>query len=250
MATIRRLPSGKWNVQIRRDGKQISSSTHATQEVATAWASNEERVLNQEHPMFIDAGYAYCHEVLEGKPSQGLALSRIDRICQHSAMKGTVDTITMQDINSFKKARLAKVAETTCRDELMMIRRVYRWYISEHFAETGKMLENPCEMLKLPSPSKPRDKVITRVELALLLRAMTPEMAVIVELAYETAMRRSEILKLTPDDLFLEQRFLRVVDGKEGSRDVPLTKRAVELLRGAVRSTDAPFRTYAPSGGL
>lgn len=51
---------------------------------------------------------------------------------------------------------------------------------------------------------------------------------------YETAIRRGELLKLTPGDLNLEERFLCVVDGKEGSRDVPLTRRAVELLEGLV----------------
>ncbi len=63
---------------------------------------------------------------------------------------------------------------------------------------------------------------------------MSPQMAVVVELAHETAMRRGEILKLRPCDLFLERRFLGVVDGKEGPRDVPLTGRAVKLLEWAV----------------
>lgn len=233
MATIRRLPSGKWNAQVRRGGKLITSSTHHSQEAAKSWADNEERLLNQEHPLFIDAGYAYCHTVLKGKPSQCLALNRIDRICQHKTMRKTMDTLTLQDINAFKQARLAKVAKTTCRDELMMIRRVYRWYVSEHFSETSNRLENPCDMLTLPKAGKPRDRVVTRDELALLLSAMTPQMAVVVELAYETAMRRGELLKLTPRDLHLSEHFLRVVDGKEGSRDVPLTRRAVELLQGA-----------------
>lgn len=42
-------------------------------------------------------------------------------------------------------------------------------------------------------------------------------------------MRRGELLKLTPGGLNLEEQFLRVVDGKEGARDVPLAGRAVEL---------------------
>jgi integrase len=112
----------------------------------------------------------------------------------------------------------------------MMIRRIFTWYIRELRAECGMEMNNPCEYLVLPKARKTRDKVISRAELKLLLENMTPEMAVVVELAFETAMRRSEILKLTSDDLFLEDRFLRVVDGKEGSRDVPLTRRAVSLL--------------------
>ena len=73
-----------------------------------------------------------------------------------------------------------------------------------------------------------------RKELELFLTAMSPRMAVIVAFAYETAMGRGEILKLTVRDLHLEQRFLRVVDGKEGFRDLPLTRRAVQLLEGVL----------------
>ena len=40
---------------------------------------------------------------------------------------------------------------------------------------------------------------------------------VIVELAFEKAMRRSEILKLTSQDIFSKQRFLGVVDGISGA---------------------------------
>lgn len=48
-------------------------------------------------------------------------------------------------------------------------------------------------------------------------------MAEVVDLAFETAMRRSEVLGLRRNALHLKDRFLRVVEGKEGSRDVPLT---------------------------
>lgn len=44
----------------------------------------------------------------------------------------------------------------------------------------------------------------------------------IVEIGYETAMRRSEIVKLQVKHLHLEQRLLSVVNGKEGDRSVPL----------------------------
>lgn len=234
MATIRKLPSGKWNVQVRCGGKLKASSTHARLEDAQEWATAKEGHLNHRHPLFIDVGHTYCHEVLERKPSQLLAFNRIDRICQHRPMQKTMDKITLQDVNAFKLARLSDVSATTCRDELMMIRRVFQWYIREYYARTGERLDNPCDLLTIPRPNKPRDRVVTRKELALLLGAMSPQMAVIVELAFETAMRRGEILKLRPIDLFLEDQFLRVVDGKEGSRDVPLTRRAVELLQGAL----------------
>lgn len=104
------------------------------------------------------------------------------------------------------------------------------WYIREYLARTGEQLRNPCELLAVPQAGKTRDRVITPEELQLLMSGMTPLMAVIVEIAFETAMRRSEILKLTPKDLHLSVRYLSVVDGKEGSRDVPLTRCTVRQL--------------------
>ncbi|AQX62322.1 site-specific integrase [Pseudomonas syringae pv. actinidiae] len=76
---------------------------------------------------------------------------------------------------------------------------------------------------------------MTAGELRLILNELSPTMALIAELAYETAMRRSEILKLTVNCLHLEQRIVDVVDGKNGTRSVPLTLRAIELLEEAQR---------------
>lgn len=240
MATIRKLPSGSWNVQIRKNGKIVSSSTHKLHESASAWATAREAEFNLLVPHFRDAGYQYCHEILEAKPSQRMALNRIDWIAGHPSMQQPMDQISLEDINNFKRWRMADVSTTTCRDELMMIKRVFKWYICENYSATSAVLENPCELLVIPKANKARDKVVTRDELLQLLAAMTPQMAVIVELAYETAMRRGELLKITPKDLFLKDRFLRVVDGKEGSRDVPLTRRAVALLQGQLRDGMTP----------
>ena len=239
MATIRKTENNTYNVQIRIKGRPALRKNFKSKAEAKEWAETKELELRLIHPPFLQAGHMYCEQVLDRKPSQRLAINRIERICQHAPMQKPMNEITLQDVNAFKQARLSEVSTTTCRDELMMIRRVFKWYISEHYARTGEKLENPCELLTVPRANKPRDRVVTRQELALLLGAMSPKMAVIVELAYETAMRRGEILKLRPMDLHLEDRFLRVVDGKEGSRDVPLTRRAVELLEGALEASEA-----------
>ena len=87
MATFRKLQSGKWNAQVRNKGKVIASSTHRDREVAVGWAEAKEQQIRGDHPLFLDAGHSYCHEVLERKPSQLIAFNRIDRICRHRAMQ-------------------------------------------------------------------------------------------------------------------------------------------------------------------
>ena len=49
-------------------------------------------------------------------------------------------------------------------------------------------------------------------------------------------MRRSEITKLRVKDIYLSERILDVVDGKEGDRSVPLSKRACQLLGESLKS--------------
>ena len=233
MANIRRLKSGNWNVQVRVVGKPARSQTFHTKSEALVWAQEQESVLNFQHPDLLSAGLVYCDTVLAERPSERLTRLQIKRFGNRSELSKPLNKLTLQDINSYKLNRLREVSTTTARDDLMMIRRILRWYIGEWMAQAGELLPNPCDRLTLPKARKVRETVISREQLAAMMKIMTPQMAEIIELAYETAMRRSEILRLTKSDLSLDERFLRVVEGKEGSRDVPLTKRAVALLEAA-----------------
>jgi integrase len=245
MANIRQLKSGNWNVQVRVAGTPGRSQTFHNRKDAEDWASKQESIINFQHPHFEVAGVMYCEAILVNKPSRKLTELQLKRIGKRTEFAKPLDKVTLQDVNSYKQKRLSEVSTTTTRDDLMLIRRIYRWYINEWLAKAGQELVNPCNRLMLPKARKVRDTVITRKQLGLLLREMTPLMAQVVELAFETAMRRSEILKLRECDLHLEDRFLRVVEGKEGSRDVPLTRRAVRLLEYAVaRSARSGGRLY------
>ena len=131
MATIRKLRSGKWNLQIRSEGRLLAPSTHRLRKEAEAWAREKEQLLLKQPPLVLDADHAYCHGMLERKPSQILAFNRIDRICKHPPMQTTMDKINLSHVSAYKQARFGEVSPTTCRDELMMIRRVFHWYIRE-----------------------------------------------------------------------------------------------------------------------
>ena len=137
MATIRKLKSGNWNVQIRASGKLVATKTFKSNQLALKWANQKEKESRNRHPLFVDAGESYCHIVLAGKPTQRPTHKCVERISQHPKLGQTMDRITLQDVNAFKQTRLAEVKPSTCRDELLFIRRVYRWYIRELLAQTG-----------------------------------------------------------------------------------------------------------------
>ncbi|MDR8388042.1 site-specific integrase [Pseudomonas sp. JL2] len=230
MANIRSLPSGNWNAQVRLKGKPAQSKTFPTQALAQAWADQLEAVTkeHQTHTLYT-LGMTYCETLLKGKGSYDHAIKIVDQL--YAAFPQSIHDITPQLVNDFKLKRLQTVKPATCRIQLAFMSRFFR------FAKRGLLIDihNPVSDIALPKPDKSSDKVISVGELRQLLNKLSPTMSLIVELAYETAMRRSEILKLTTHCLHLEERIADVIDGKNGTRSVPLTIRAVELLKEAQR---------------
>ena len=245
MASIRQLKSGLFNVQIRLSHAKPLSRSFDSLDEANRWARDKEAELRDQPPpseedpalSFLRLGKRYCDTVLRGRPSRDITLYRIERIAPH--LPEDARKITKHDVNQYRLMRLEQVAPVTCRDELQLIHRVFRWAHRELILDKS-LHPSPCLEIPMPPASKPRNRVVEPDELQLLLAVLSPTMKVIVELAYETAMRRSEIIKLTPKVVHLEERVACVVDGKTGDRSVPLSWRAVELLRVAIDQCPSP----------
>jgi integrase len=230
MANIRSLPSGNWNVQVRIKGQAPKSRTFKSEDEAAAWAAQEEaaNTVQRSHTIY-SLGMAYRESRLKGRTSYGQALILSQQLGK--AFPQPIEAITVQQINNFKLERLKVVKPSTVRTQLSFMSRFFR------FAQRELLLDipNPLSKITLPVASKPSDKVVSPEGLTLVLKELSPVMALIVELAYESAMRRSEMTKLTFACLHLDERIIDVIDGKNGTRSVPLTRRAVVLLHEAVR---------------
>ncbi|MCX7514764.1 tyrosine-type recombinase/integrase [Frateuria hangzhouensis] len=235
MATLRMLRSGSWNVQVRIKGESPRSKTFPTRELAEAWATQAESLHKlsklteaSQWPTVEELGMAYAEAKLKDRESYWKASLMARQLGQVFPLP--INQLTPKMVNDFKLSRLKQVKSETCRCQLAFLSRFYRYAIRELLLD----VTNPVAGLVMPPASKPNDKVVSRAELDALLGRLKPMMRIIVEIAYETAMRRSEIIKLTPSCLHLEERIADVIDGKTGTRNVPLTHRAVELLREAM----------------
>lgn len=166
-------------------------------------------------------------------------------------------TITRTDIHNYKIKRLGQVSGSTVREEIQSIHKLFNW--AEREMIFGDMaIVSPARNISLPSPSKPNERVVSKEEFAKLLAELNPQMQEIVEIAWETAMRRSEIINLKARHLDLDSRTLTVENGKTGDRIVPLTSRAIEILRRAAARCGTPASrlilwpltaSLRPSGG-
>ncbi len=233
MATIRMLPSGRFNVQIRKKNTPSISRSFDTKDEANQFVREQEGLGQGDISKAIsllETGERYCRTVLNGHASQSITLYRIGLLSKH--LPNDMRQISKQDVNSYRLMRLETVASVTCRDELQLLQRIYKYAYRELFLNSEEH-PSPVKDVAMPPASKPRSRVVEKDELQRLLKHLSPLMAEIIELAFETAMRRGEIVKLQKKHLHLKDRIASVIDGKTGDRGVPLSKRAVELLRMA-----------------
>ncbi|WNC74039.1 site-specific integrase [Thalassotalea psychrophila] len=230
MASIKQLKSGNWNVRIRLSGQPLKTKTFPTEQEAINWSTEQEsidKVFSQ--PTIYELGLKYREARLKGKGSYDDFQWRVLPSLKHFPQPA--EYVTPEQIINYRDERLKAMSNDTVLGELTSISRVYKWAKKEFLIKC----DNPLADIVFPKPAKARNRVISKEELVLLMNNTSDLMKPIFELAYETAMRRSEIINLCVKDLHLQDRILEVWDGKEGDRLVPLTKRAVSILKGIAK---------------
>ncbi|WP_426448298.1 hypothetical protein [Siccibacter colletis] len=168
MATIRQLPSGKWQVQIRVKGQKPVSSTHLTRAAAEQWANEYEQSATMK--VSITIAYltdSYLKEIMikAGKRRGGYeaTMYRLNNLANGLPMP--LEQITVPDVIAYRNERLEQAQSGTVRLEIQLLSRFLRW------AADDKQV--PCidvaKMVKLPEPGKARSKVIEPGELEMIL---------------------------------------------------------------------------------
>ena len=107
---------------------------------------------------------------------------------------------------------------------------------------------NPVSQIKIPNGIRRRERRLEKGELEALQKALSESRNAYlwpaIELAIETGMRRSELLRLTWADVCLSQSLAYLKDTKNGhARTIPLTSKAVEVLRALPSDTSRVLMT-------
>jgi len=99
--------------------------------------------------------------------------------------------------------------------------------------EWGYKIENPVLNIRKPKSPEPRNRRFTDHELDKLIKGnrASPELRIIIQIALETAMRQSEILRVKPEHINRNTLFIPIAKTKP--RTIPLTLKAVSLLNNA-----------------
>lgn len=255
MATIRKKGPYQWHVQIRRKGHPSQTRTFETKADAEAWATAIEREIRagefrDRRPaaelLLHDALQRYRDEVSPTHKGADVEIGRINRLMRDTIAQYSMGTLTPDALIDYRDRRLKKVTSGTVRRELDLLSQVFStamldWRIP--------LAANPVSLIRRPPPSKARTRRLVGTEESTLRSSLgaggrtdagtfkegtrNPWVQPLFDLAIETAARRSELLKTNWTDVRLAERHIWRADTKNGeARAIPLTAKAVEILKG------------------
>lgn len=249
MATITQRGSGRFQAKVRRRGQRTVSRTFARLVDAEGWARKIES--EQERGVWRDSGEAervtlrealdrYEREVTPRKRAQAsersnLRVLRDERIAGHALARiGSHDLAALRD--DWERAGLKPAS---IRRRMVTVSHLFT-IAAREWGMSG--LANPARAVKLAPENNARERRAGDEEIEAICAASgSDELPAIVRLLVETACRRSELVHNTWKNVNLAQRTLHIpkelAKSKE-ARTVPLTHRAVEILKALPRRID------------
>jgi integrase len=255
MATIEQRPNGTWRTKIRKKGYPSLSASFDTKAEAQRWAAEIEGDMSRKR--FVDTREAdrttvaeafsrYEREVSVNKKGARQEKTRIKTWSESKYGGRSLAELRSSDLAEYRDARLKEGMSTnTVRLSLALISHLYTVAIKDWGIEG---LTNPVAKLRMPKGSNERDRRPSGAELKAIIKAAADihhEMPAIIEIAVETAMRRSELITLRRDHIRGKHALLE--DTKNGTRRlVPLSARARELLDSLPARLDGQVFSLAP----
>ncbi len=243
MATFKKRENGRWYVEVSvrgiRRGKTLDTKTQAR-----SWALEQEQLLGKHGGLvkgktLRDAFERYAKEVAITHKGAKWEIDRLNKFSRDQIADIPLQLLNETDIEDWCDRSLQKIKSSSVNREMKLLSPVIDCAIRWKWCT-----DNPVKQVKKPPKSPPRDRRISDYEIEQILEGLgyddsksyienrNDATAVAFLFAIETAMRQGEIFKLEWERVFLKDRFVRLIDTKNGDRrDVPLSKRAIELLK-------------------
>lgn len=242
MAAIRKLKSGKYEVQVRRKGFAPVSKTFFVKNDAEQWARHMETKADRGDmpvPVKVLDGYMlkdiverYRDEVTVKKLSADTETYLLNAFIRQPIAKLTLAQLTSSHFVTYREKRLKDVKAGTVNRELSIVKHaldvaVREWDIPIRI--------NPLSQIKKLKVNNARSRRLTDEEYQRLMEAIDATrndlIKPLMDFAIETGMRRGEILRLEWNYIDCDARTLHIPITKNGhARTIPLTMKAIAIL--------------------
>ena len=241
MATIRRH-YGKWQAQVRRANYPSQTKSFTLKKDAEEWARKIEIQIQQDDcgiqqkdfPTFKETILRYTEEVSIKKKGYQVERYHLQHILKNNWVNKSINQIKPNLIVNYRDERLKTVKSSTVLREFNILQHIF----STAIKEWGYPITNPFHLIRKPNGNFRRERRLSEAEYTFLVKGNYPQTTLrnIIEVAIETAMRRSEILNIKPEHI-KGQTLLIPVTKNGHPRTIPLTKRAIYILG----NTKLPF---------
>lgn len=238
MASIYKHRSGKWVAAVRRKNSPTRTKSFTRYNEAKQWAAEQESLQLE---IITSINKRTFHQLIDRFERENLPLYKSQKTTQgllrywkREMPDCPISEVTPNFIANYRDMRLSNnVSGSTVNRELNLLsrmldvaRREWQWLDNK----------NPVKSVTRPKNPRHRDRRPSDTELNLLkkecLQSNNPLVWDVICFAIESGMRQGEILKLTITDISFENRIAHLVETKNGdSRDVPLSREAVRILR-------------------
>lgn len=240
MATFRKR-SGKWQVQIRKDGCCLNK-TFGLREDAQRWAREHEHLLDRGDALSRPNGPRgnkltlgelldrYTKEISSRKRSSTTEGFHLRALYGHRIAKLEAGAITVANVGEYRDHRLKRVSPSTVRRELVILQHAFRVARNEWAIDVPDLRD-----LAKPTEASARNRRLTEDDLKSLSDAFracrNPLVRPVFLFALATGMRRGEVLSLRWKHIDLEGNTAFLPMTKNGSpRTVPLSRSAISAL--------------------
>ncbi len=249
MASFRKR-NNLWQVQVRKKGIGSIAKSFDQKKDARAWAKEQERLMQTggfrkkdiRHKTIGDLMIRYLAEVTPFKQQPATETRRIRRLLREYKLMETylLDALPPK-FARFRDKRLADGVRATQYD-LVLLR--HAWNIA--CIEWGWQLgDNPVSKIRFPKNNPSRERRLRNGEYETLLEVsskMCWYMKPMIICAIETAMRRSELLRLEWNYIYIDKRKALLPITKNGrSRWVPLSSLTLSILKDFERTSRFVF---------
>ena len=246
MASIRSR-NNKWQARIIRKGHPIIAKTFLIREDAQKWARSIE--IEIDRGTFINTDFAQktlFKEILqkyltdEAPKMRGAdnQIIRVKKLMKHPIAMVNMAQLSPKHIADYRDERLRVIKPNTIIRELAVLSSI----INHARREWGLNISNPVILIKKPSSTPGRNRILNNEELNRLLielEKISPWYKPLTEFALETAMRRGELLTLLWTNINFDKSVAFLPHTKNGdSRYVPLSNKAVRILRSLPRDIE------------
>jgi integrase len=246
MASIR-ARSNKWQARIIRKGHPTIAKTFLRRQDAEKWARSLE--IEIDRGTYINKSYAektqfkeilqkYLNDVAPQMRSADSQAIRVKKLMKHPIAEVNMAQLSPKHIADYRDERLKVNKPNTVIRELAILSSI----INHARREWALNISNPVTMIKKPSSTQGRDRILNDEEFGRLfieLEKISPWYKPLVEFALETAMRRGELMSLLWANVNFEKSVAFLPITKNGdSRYVPLSSKAIRIIKSLPRGID------------